>query len=479
MIPESDVNGALPSSGFARAYVDFARDRSDAPAAYHLPVALNLLAAALPVEAGVPWAPDPMRGNIWGLLVGPSGDRKTVAITIGSNVLREADASQLPDELPGSVEALGQMLHDNAKRLIIYREFGAFLSQTIRGYAKPLREKYTELYDGQPSTVVFRKQRIQIENPRVSLLCASTPAYLEAYTTPADWEGGFLARFLVIAARRERSISRPKINHEQYARMATHLRTLCTQSVDVGECQGFDDAAAALWDDWFHTLDSFPSGERLHGAVARAQNIALKTALLYAFDTGAAREGRGRPWYLPVDCLEPAIFLAEIHLRSIRAVNDHIAESDDMRDRQSVLRALQAPQAGALTLGEILSRARLLPRKAKEVLESLVEEQVAIVRKPPGGGTLRWQLRPREVIGGKQDAFEKREGAVARILRMRGVAAALEEGDAPAWEGGELQAGEARELDAEDDAPELGGDDASEPEWDDAADDADEAAELG
>lgn len=426
MIAESQVASALPSTGFARAYVAFATGRSDAPSAFHLPVALNLLASALPAEAGIPWAPDPMRGNIWSLLIGPSGDRKTGAITIGKNVLREADADQIADEIPGSVEALGQMLHDSAKRLVVYPEFGAFLAQTVRGYAKPLREKYTELYDGQPSTVVFRKQRLTVERPRLSLLCACTPAYLEAYTAPADWEGGFLSRFLVITARRERSISRPRVDPEQYARTAAHLRQLFSKSGDLGECNGFDDAAGELWDEWYATLDRFPAGERLHGAVQRAQNVALKAALLYAYDTGAARPGRGRPWFLPVDCLEPAITLAEMHLDSIRAVHDHIAESDDMRDRQAVLRVLQSPGAGALELGEILTKSRLLPKRAREVLESLVEEKFVILRKSNGGSALRWQLRPPSLDSdGVPNAFHERGHTVRSILQRRGVEAIL------------------------------------------------------
>lgn len=123
MITEAEVWDALPPSGFARAYVEYASQRTDANCAYHLGAALSILSQTVPLEYCVPYA-SPLWGNMFTLIVGGSSkSRKTAAINIGQRVLREA----LPEsvgEVPGSQEGLYESLRAQNRQLIVYGEFG-------------------------------------------------------------------------------------------------------------------------------------------------------------------------------------------------------------------------------------------------------------------------------------------------------------------------------------------------------------------
>lgn len=375
-----------------RAYVMHAMRRSDAPAAFHLGTGLAVLAAAAPPSLGLPWPPSTMRGNFWALLAGPSGDRKSAAISIGADMLREADPRVCSGETPGSPEGLASMLRDSPRRIITYSEFGTFLAQTEKGQAAPLRETFTHLYDSPAeTTMTYRAKQVTISEPRLSILAGSSPAYLARYTQPADWEGGFLSRFLCLAAKQERSIAIPPMDWQpEFARCVEMLRVRSSTGAEqMGTCGGFAPTAAVKWADWYADQLRQRVPDRIHGALKRTQNVALKVALLYSFDLGLSRCGKGSIWLIDETVLEPAFKVADLHLKSIRYLCDHIAEDDEMRRRQAVLRAIAS---GAGTLGDIMLQSRLLKRRATEIIETLEIERT--VRKVKGeDGTETYELR--------------------------------------------------------------------------------------
>ena len=403
MIPESNIWSAMPSTGFVAAYVRYAMQRTDAPAVFHIPVALSILANVAPRSLRLPWAPKYMLANFYSILVGPSGDGKTSAIDVGIDVLRDAistgpDGSKMAALIgsePGSEEGLHGMLVTESRRLVAYREFGHFLQQTDQStsYAHKLRGTYMRLYDDAgPWAPEYRQKRPPALNIRLSLTGGVTPADLGRYTSPSDWDRGFIGRFCVIAGKQERRVAIPSAAYDQqHAAIAGHLRSLAGHPEDTtGFCRArqFDDAAEAMWTRWYNDdlrdiAASLP--ERVRAAVKRMQNVALKAALLYAFDCGIARPGKGKAWVLTSDVLRPAIRLAEMHLESIRYTLDHVAEDQDMRARQTVLRAIEE---GAQTLGEILAQARMVPRRVREMIEMLEIEQA--IRKSGKGGQDRW-----------------------------------------------------------------------------------------
>lgn len=377
-ISEDAVEAALPpasSGSFLRNYVlDYAQHCTDAHMSYHLLGGLTALAQSAPIDLSFPFGM-PMYSNVYGLCVGRSSDaRKSAAISVVREVLDHAIPGAV-GEVPGSKENLVDTLKKNPRQLIMYPEFGSFLSATERSsYLTPLKTAYTEAWDGSPlGRGLVKKQDTEAKFPRLSLLAGSTLEYLERHTELADWTGGFMARFIVMYADRQRLATVPPGHPEAKARVTAHLQFLSSQAVfgiPRGLCRGFSSDARAMWDDWYRNIVATSrSIEETAGLVARSHSHCLRIALLLAWDYGQARTGHD--WHVTPAELEPAIRITELHLKSVQRVGANLSGSKDMRDRRTVLRAIKHTP---LSLGDIVSHSRLLLRRVKEVIETLSEE---------------------------------------------------------------------------------------------------------
>lgn len=370
MITESDVAAALPPAGFLRDYVYYASRCTDAHAAFHLNAGLVLLAQACPIDYHFPFG-QPIYSNLFGLAVGLSGDRKSASISVARDVLSEAIPSGC-GEVPGSREALIDGLKVNPRQAIFYSEFGSFLASADRSIYTPMKTTFTEAWDASPlGRTQVKKQGTEAKTPRLSLLAGCTPDYLERHTEASDWMGGFMARFLCMFVKRERNYSVPPGDPVNRPRVVAKLKDLdATQNPVVrGQCLGFDPAARAEWDVFYHEMDTFESPNEAAGAVRRAPSQTLKIALLLAWDYGQARSGMD--WYITPAELRPAIAITKFHTDSVLRVGDHLAPDQNMRDRRRVLDAIgESPRA----LGAIMRESKLLKRRVGELLETLMEE---------------------------------------------------------------------------------------------------------
>jgi hypothetical protein len=204
------IVGRLPEWSYVRGYVAYAYQRSDAPAIYHLITALTHLAAiaspALHVRLSINIYP-----NLFAILVGESGfARKTTAIMLGDEILGEVARKRIGPE-PGSWEALFEQLVDQPTQLIRMMEFGRFLSSSSghasTNYMAKLRTALVDLYDCSPVDRRKAKRKVvRVARPRLSLLAACAPPFLERYTGVEDWTGGFLGRFMVAFGQKTREV---------------------------------------------------------------------------------------------------------------------------------------------------------------------------------------------------------------------------------------------------------------------------------
>lgn len=380
MITENDVRDALPTQGFLRDFVHYAWWCTDAHASYHLATGLACIAQTVPIEYHLIYGTK-THGNIFGLCVGPSGEsRKSASISIARDVLEEA----LPGcmgEPPGSKENLVDTLREKPRQLIAYSEFGKFLADSEKGYLNPLRTTYTDAWDSVPlGRGLVSKKNTEAKFPRLSLLGGSTLAYLERYTEPADWTGGFLARFLTFYADRERTYEEPPstVNPVQHAvrrdYMIQWLRWLAAGNNGFGgggQCLGFDDAARRLWKEWYAGLEKKKekSTEETRGLLARAHGHALRVALLLAWDYGGARTSES--FYITPAVLEPTIKIIDLHLTSVVKIGENLASGKDMQDRRRVFNQItENPRP----LGEIILGSRLLKDRVTRIIETLMAE---------------------------------------------------------------------------------------------------------
>ena len=219
---------------FLRKYETEMAKYTDAPAVFHTGAAYSLLGACLSssefrllLDAGVPtkWT------NLWVFLIGDTArSRKSTAVAMAAEVMnRTLPLLRAPDD--GSPEGFLKDLMDkqrnwenrpkNMKHLkrderpvgpasfLMSLELGAFLMNTQKDYAKPIKGQFMELFDV-PATYTRRlsKEKFSVNRPRLSILGGIATELLPNLTEAQDWLGGFMNRALLIPGRSERKLER-------------------------------------------------------------------------------------------------------------------------------------------------------------------------------------------------------------------------------------------------------------------------------
>jgi hypothetical protein len=373
VLKERDVLDALPSQGFLREYVHFAMSCTDAHAAYHLACGLIGLSQAVPPSYLIPFA-SPIYSNMFTMVVGDSSrSRKTTAINIIQNMLREAIPGSV-GETPGSTEGVSESLRANPRQVIIYGEFGEFLAKAENGYLMPLKTAYTSAWDCSPmGRATANSRRGMVTDPRLSLLCGVATDLLERHTEQADWTGGFLARFLTFHAEPERVLaSMPIPNRQQKDQLTNWLRQLADPMLIPGQCNWLDAPEKLVWDQWWASMKPMrdSANRRAQAACARAGALAQKVALLLAWDLGEGRTGHD--FHVGREAVESAIKITNLHIQSVLELGERVTGNKDMRDRAMVLRAIGDK---LVPLGVIIKNTDMLKKRIKDVVESLLEER--------------------------------------------------------------------------------------------------------
>lgn len=373
MISEADAAIAAPPQGFVKDYMAFAMKQTTAPLGYHLSMALSLLGVTTPITYGTTYAGD-LYGNLFTLLVGRSGDeQKSSALNIAKRVLFEVQRQMgqpIIGKQPGSTEGLVDSLVAVPRQIIYYSEFGAFLSKAQKkgSYFEPMKAYYTDLWDCQPvDRLKANNVSVSQPNPRLSLAAGCSLPFLEAHTSASDWSGGFMGRWAVIYSRRERTVSYPKNDWSAIPALANRLLQRA-QTTRAGPCLGLSDRAYERWDSWFHVNDARTIPDIISGVKTRIPTLAMKAALIYAWDFGEPMQGQ--PWHIEEHHVDYGIKFAELHMKSIIGLASYFAEHADAAMRRTILQAI--PLGGIQSLAQILRRTKHKKRTVLEVLDGLV-----------------------------------------------------------------------------------------------------------
>ena len=385
MLTEIDAAKACPPQGFIRTYVFHAMKQTTAPLAYHLGVGLSMLSATCPTNYGMFYA-GPLRANFYCLLVGRSGeDQKSSAIGIGQSILFEA-AAPLVGDFPGSAEGLIESLGRQPTQLIPVSEFGKLLASAQRGYFEPIKTLLTDVWDSGPiQRTKANNKVIRVDHPRLSVMGGCSVPYLEKHTLAEDWTGGFMGRWAVLLAQRERTDPDPVGDQTLRPWLVQELQARAT-TPSAGWCTGLTAPAADLWRDWFNDISNRQLPGNIVGIRARAPTIARKVALLYGWDFGPAMQGQ--PWQMDLDTLEPAIAFSEMHVKSLITLAEVIADHPDARLRRTVLDVLKR-RGGEATLGDILLDTKMKKRPISEMLDAMVESYTVAKLATPMGTVFR------------------------------------------------------------------------------------------
>ena len=192
---------------------------TEAPEVYHRALAYGMLGALLttyPNRCVLYGGPSRRWTNLWVMLVGDSGlSRKSTAVIMAMEVLNETQDGptlRAPDD--GSPEGFAKDLvarerasKMNAASMMMHSEMAAFLTNLTRDYMRSMKGMLMDFFDAPP---VYRralsKEEFSVHRPRFTLIGAAATELLPTMTTSDDWLGGFMNRFLLIYARRTRTM---------------------------------------------------------------------------------------------------------------------------------------------------------------------------------------------------------------------------------------------------------------------------------
>jgi len=283
---ESGIIAKVADKGFLKSYVEYCADKTDAPYTFHLAVGLSVLGAALGNQVVIPcfYGDLELYPNLWIVLVAPTGFyRKSTALSLGKRLLRTSvPKGIMPDDW--TPQKLAHMLQDNPAGLMTISEFTRVLATFGREYMAGTKEMLTEMYDSPEEWILERQtsKKVTIRNVSLSILGATTLAWLQDRVKARDLEGGFLARFLFVAgtergARPKNAIGR---NHQVYAELQNHLKA-------VAELEGNADYSLVEQDlrDWVYNYERLAEqgamSPELVGMYARTGTTVQKLALIF------------------------------------------------------------------------------------------------------------------------------------------------------------------------------------------------------
>jgi len=278
---------SLPESAWpkwARDYREAVGPSTEAADELHYVALLTVLGAALgrnvTVSSGRFVYP-----NVYAMLIGPTGDRKTTAAELALDLLRRVAPEVLLLNGVGSQEGLMERMADrtSSKTLLFADEMAALLKKGRRESSGSLIEFITELFNCPESKSHFtRSKSISLEKPTLSILGASTPAWLEAALEEEDILGGFTNRFIYVSG-----IPKPD-NPLPPAPDASKLQSLCewirkiTRGPQRVMTLGSD--VQELWSDFYVQWRRFVAGQTERGAalLRRIDLYILKFACIHA-----------------------------------------------------------------------------------------------------------------------------------------------------------------------------------------------------
>lgn len=372
MITEENVFKLTPSEGFIANYISHGYVNTTAPVGYHLATGLSILSTTCHKDFTTKYAGD-LHANLYSMCIGRSGeDQKTTALKIARKILFKVNPMLIGSE-PASAEGLIQELVENNKEILIFEEMGKILSKAQSGYFETVKTALTELWDCSPQTMRKAKEKLVLEDPRLSVMAACSIPYLEKYTNPEDWTGGFLGRWFMIYGRRERIDPDPIGNSDAVPYLVDFLKErLAVKKERIGVYMGLTEDAKETWTAWYYKNEKRNLPDKFSGAKTRAPAIARKIAMLYAWDFGTPIDCQ--TWQLDNETIKYGIKAAELHVASVVGLSGRIAEHSEAIQRREVLDCI--PIGGTIRLSDLLEMTKLKKKTLLEQMDGLIASRV-------------------------------------------------------------------------------------------------------
>ncbi len=297
-------NGARPS--FIKNYIEYASEVTDAPSVFHLYLAYVAVASVCGNNIYLRLGDQKIYPNLFMVLIAPSSlYRKSTSLMIAKRLVQDINNQVvLPNEF--SQESLAETLAASPEGTLFYSEFASFLGASQKDYMRGIKEFLTDIYDCPP--YYLRKLKsgpVEIKNPVLSIVGATTATWFLDRIKRDDLEGGFLVRFLWVPAfYKEKTFALPPIaDKAKREALVDELKEI----ERVGGEMSLSEDARRIYVEWHkrHESEAENLGEHLLcGFYSRFETYALKFAMITEVAATRERTISGRSMKVAIDKIE-------------------------------------------------------------------------------------------------------------------------------------------------------------------------------
>jgi hypothetical protein len=186
----------MPEEGYLARAIEYGTRAGEFPPVYQLACAI----ASIGIACGNQIFFNPFPGtirflNTWNLLIGESGNGKSMTVGLHLDMLAKAMgvSHRIPTETPS--EKLVELMQDyQGWGWIEIDEFGRYLGQLDKSYMVGHKGVLTEMYEGHYERATKSGGVTTVDKLALSIVTSTTPAWIKL--SPGDLMSGFFGRFL-------------------------------------------------------------------------------------------------------------------------------------------------------------------------------------------------------------------------------------------------------------------------------------------
>ena len=370
-------------------YVAWATKATDAPNIFQRWGAYMTVASVLGRRVGFKFGAFDVFPNLYVLLLAPSGSfRKSTVLNLSRRI-----ATAMPNNpaysltCDGSPEGFIEDLKDHPSGTIYLSEMASLLMAFERDYSSGLKPLLTDLYD---CPVEYRRrlrrEEVYVARPCISIFAASVLDWVLERIRSEQFVGGFLARFVVVAAaRKERTEGfPPPLDPVEQNRLVVTLK----QAVDFVQPHATEtnwaDISDTLKDEfrrWSKQFERWDKSPLMSAFVVRLQVTALKLAVIEEVVRNASvvisQESFDRAKAAIEEAVRQIVTLEEEELS--------YGSDRDGRDQRKVLHVLKP--RGEMTWTNLSNYTKLTKLRLNQAVDALKESKVLSVEVVRSAGT--------------------------------------------------------------------------------------------
>lgn len=355
-------------SNWLMSYLEYTSE-NEAPEIFHTWVGLATIAGAAQRKVFMETQFFPVHTNMFIILVGPPGSKKTTAIRQGKKMLRKVPGVNFTTTATSVTALIKQFTAITAKDHQSLTAYSNELSSLLGISRHEMIEFLTDIYDCEPDwdkqTHLHGKEKIPY--PWLNVIAATTPQWMGDNLSRTAVEGGFVSRS-IFPYSSEIILKSPFTKRtEAYMRLEEKLvNDLAHISVQYGEFE-WEEAALEWYNEWYLDKTRFPTltDNRLQGYYMRKHVHLLKVAIAL---TLAERDTK----LLDLRSVKTALAMLEQVEPDMKRAFSAVGGNVTMSDMERI--AAQVKASGELTYGDIL--AHNLFSVSRQVIDELLTNLV-------------------------------------------------------------------------------------------------------